>query len=290
MTGHGQVTSRHVEEPPAVSIVVPTRDRPEPLGRCLAALRRADPQVPHEIIVVDDASRDRAELEKIVGTNPRTRLVSGSGKGPAAARNAGARAARAPIICFTDDDCEPTPEWLSRLSAALVAGVSAVAGTTLNGRPQDHFATASQVITNYLVDHGQVPFAPSNNLCCRTDVVRELPFDESFQAAAGEDREWCVQLVSSGHSLARERRAVVAHAQTLGATGFVRQQFRYGRAAYRFHTGTPPRTHEAPQFQAQLVAHGFRHGPVVGLMVLLAQAIVSAGYLTELVANRRSDG
>jgi hypothetical protein len=61
-------------------------------------------------------------------------------------------------------------------------------------------------------------------------------------------------------------------------------------AAYRFHTGTPPRTHEAPQFQAQLVAHGFRHGPVVGLMVLLAQAIVSAGYLTELVANRRSDG
>lgn len=47
----------------------------------------------------------------------------------------------------------------------------AVEGRTLNARPRDRFATASQTITNYVADHGRVPFAPSNNLCCRTEVV-----------------------------------------------------------------------------------------------------------------------
>ena len=44
---------------PRVSVVVPTRDRPDRLATCLAALERQT--VPElEIVVVDDASRDAA--------------------------------------------------------------------------------------------------------------------------------------------------------------------------------------------------------------------------------------
>src|SRR3954453_18710822 len=34
------------------------------------------------------------------------------GGGPAAARNEGWRAARAPLVAFTDDDCQARPGWL----------------------------------------------------------------------------------------------------------------------------------------------------------------------------------
>jgi GT2 family glycosyltransferase len=40
--------------------------------------------------------------------------------GLAAARNAGVAVACAPIVAFTDDDCEPEPGWLAALLAAFV--------------------------------------------------------------------------------------------------------------------------------------------------------------------------
>ena len=91
---------------PAASIVIPTRDRPCDLERCLAAIAR-DPIAGREVIVVDDDSRDR-DAVALVASRMGAGLVTGGGAGPAAARNAGARAARAPIVCFTDDDCEPS--------------------------------------------------------------------------------------------------------------------------------------------------------------------------------------
>ena len=52
--------------------------------------------------------------------------------GPGGERNAGWREARAPIVAFTDDDCEPTPQWLARTLAACRAYPDAVTqGITL---------------------------------------------------------------------------------------------------------------------------------------------------------------
>ena len=69
---------------PRVSVVVPTRDRPDRLAICLAALERQT--VPElEIVVVDDASRDAAAVAAVVAAAPRARLVRGTGRGPAAA-------------------------------------------------------------------------------------------------------------------------------------------------------------------------------------------------------------
>ena len=62
------------EEGPRVSIVVPTRGRPEPLRRCLAALDEQTVAV--EVVAVED----------------------GEGRGPAWARNEGVRRAGAQAI------------------------------------------------------------------------------------------------------------------------------------------------------------------------------------------------
>src|SRR5204863_3673654 len=102
---------------PDVSVVVATRDREPRLAGLLRALgeQRLDPER-FEVIVVDDRSADgTAELlERTARTAP-FQLTSDSlerGSGPAAARNAGWTRARGPLVAFTDDDCEPHPDWL----------------------------------------------------------------------------------------------------------------------------------------------------------------------------------
>ena len=278
---------------PRLSVVVPTRDRPDRLARCLSAL---DAQtVPDlEMIVVDDASRDGDAVARAVAAVPRARLLRGQGRGPAAARNAGVAAAVAPIVCFTDDDCDPVPEWAAALAERIDAGADAAAGPTRNGRPGHVIAAAAQAIATHLAeatmepDTGRMRFAPTSNLGCRTDVLRAVPFDERYPLAAGEDRDWCARLVGSGHTLVFEPRALVRHHQELTPTGFWRQQVRYGRGAYRFRAdhGTLLRL-EAPRFYAGLLRRGLAEGPRAGALVALAQLATALGMGLEAGRGRR---
>jgi glycosyltransferase involved in cell wall biosynthesis len=291
---------------PRASVVVPTRDRPDALRRCLAALERQVP-APVEVVVVDDASREVDAVASVVAASPLARLVRAHGSGPAAARNAGARAAVADVVCFTDDDCEPAPEWVAHLLAQLArGGRDAAVGRTVNARPGDSLAAASQAIVNALTEEsldpatGDLRFGPSCNLAVRADLVRREPFDEGFPLAAGEDREWCRRLTARGHRIAFARDAVVAHRPHLTTRAFVRQHHRYGRGAQRFWHGgprvgrrrdprmTPPRPGGwSPRLYGEILRSGFREGPAVGALVCLAQVATACGYARESIARSR---
>src|SRR5690349_7715077 len=100
-----------------VSVVVPTYKRPELLDRCLdALLGQCYEPSGYEIVVADDGANceTRRQVEchaqraACRGLTVRYLPVTGA-HGPAAARNAGWRAARGEIIAFTDDDCVPDP-------------------------------------------------------------------------------------------------------------------------------------------------------------------------------------
>jgi len=273
---------------PELTVVVPTRDRPRALGRCLAYLGRQQ-GVAIEVLVVDDGSVDQAAMRATMAPHRHARLLAGGGHGPAAARNLGARAARSNAVAFTDDDCEPEPRWAGALLRRLASGATVVAGATVNARPDDPFAAASQAITNHLTDHGGQAFAPSNNVASRTEILLALPFDETYSDAAGEDRDWCLRLAGAGHRLEIERAAVVVHRQDLGPSGFVRQQLRYGRGARIFRTvGDSTAVRARPAFYLGLVRAGFAHGRAVGALVLLSQLLIVLGYLQAALRQRRS--
>jgi len=271
------------------TIVIPTRDRLSALAACLEAISRQTIAEELDVVVVDDGSRDEAGVRAILQGYPEFRLARIAPAGPAAARNAGAVAARGRLILFTDDDCRPAADWAERLTEALGAGADAVAGLTLNGDPRNRVAEASQVIANALVMPVRersldVLFAPSNNLGCRIEIVRSIPFDASFATPGGEDRDWCAQLLRAGYSLRLESRAVVRHFQELRLASFWRQQLRYGRGAARFRqragAGVPL---EAPVFYAQLLRRAARRGVRVGLLVAAAQLATAAGFALELL-------
>ncbi len=115
-----------------VSVVVPTFRRADLLDRCLSALTAQDcDAASYEVIVADDAADDdtRRQVEEWAGSAPcAVRYVAVTGPhGPAAARNAGWRAARGEVVAFTDDDCVPDPGWVRAGAVLFSRGVGPAA-------------------------------------------------------------------------------------------------------------------------------------------------------------------
>jgi glycosyltransferase involved in cell wall biosynthesis len=268
---------------PAISVVVPTRDRPAALGACLAALdgQTFDEQL--EVVVVDDGSDAASGIAGIVARHPKARLVRQRGAGPAAARNAGARQAGGETLCFTDDDCVPQIDWVEKLAAAIEDGADAVAGRTLS--PPGALAEASEIISRAPALAAE-PFAPSNNLACRKAVFEAVPFDESYRHAAAEDRDWCLRLVAAGHTLRSEPSACVIHQPNLTLSSFLRRQVRYGHGAYRFRSKAD-RPLEPLGFYVALARRGFARGFTVGVLVSVAQFATALGWTRALLEAQR---
>ncbi len=91
---------------PALSIVIPTCRRSPLLRRALDRLEgQADDRI--EVLVVDDAGDDPTGVARAVDASERpypVRCPDHAPAGAAAARNAGWRAARAPLVLFLGDD------------------------------------------------------------------------------------------------------------------------------------------------------------------------------------------
>jgi GT2 family glycosyltransferase len=228
---------------PRFTVVVPTRDRPLPLSRCLAALAGQDyPRERFAVVVVDDGGRVPAA--PAVGCAARAldvELVVQAHRGPAAARNRGARDADG-LLAFTDDDCAPAPDWLSRLAEALERHPGAmVGGQVVNVLPGNRFASASQMIADIVYDHYNADpvrarFLSSNNLAVAADAFHEVNgFDARFRVVACEDRDLCDRWTHSGRPLVYAPDALVGHAHAMGLPAFLRQHFTYGRGAVHFH-------------------------------------------------------
>lgn len=253
-----------------VSVVVPTRRRPEALRRCRAALEKQS--VPVEVVVVEDAE----------------------GRGPAWARNEGTRLARGQVVCFTDDDCEPAPGWAEALTAPILAGeIEAATGPVAIADGATAADRAWEAIVHYLQVRATAPgtaspgFVVTANLGARRSLLERLPFDESFPAAAGEDRDWGERAARAGEVPEFIPEAIVLHRSGMGAGDFLRQQFRYGRGAARYRAAGDDRRPGSFGFYTGLVRTGFRAGLLPGLLVTAAQTATGAGIIRARSVARR---
>ena len=257
----------------SVSVVVPTRGRPEALARCVAALEAQTFEV--EVVIVED--RD--------------------GRGPAWARNEGVRRARGEVVCFTDDDCEPVAGWVGSLVAPILAGeVEAVTGPVSIGAGATAADRAWESIVYYLQVEAAAPrsaspgFAVTANLAARRSLLERIPFDESFPAAAGEDRDWGERVAREGSPPRFVPEAVVEHRSGMSAAGFLRQQYRYGRGAARYRASVPDRHPGSPSFYAGLLRYAFQAGIAPGLLTTAAQIGILTGIVAETVSARLYGG
>ena len=229
---------------PKFSIIIPTYNRPERLEHCLTSIVQLDyPYDRFEIIVVDDGSQMSLNpiIEKFESRLSLS-LIQQRNAGPASARNTGAAAAQGQYLVFTDDDCQPNPDWLNALAAAFADFPNAlIGGNTVNALPHNLCSTASQLLIDYLYGYfnqmrGKATFFCSNNFSAPRDRYQQLGgFDTSFPLAAGEDREFCDRWLQAGYSMHYAPAAQIHHAHKLTLRSFWRQHFNYGRGAFHFH-------------------------------------------------------
>jgi glycosyltransferase involved in cell wall biosynthesis len=113
---------------PSLSVVIPVHNGGRNFEHCLRRLR-ATLAPEHELIVVDDGSTDdSAALAESFGA---VVVRNAAPLGPASARNAGARAAHAPLIFFLDADVAVHAQTLVRAVARFNAdsGLAALFGS-----------------------------------------------------------------------------------------------------------------------------------------------------------------
>jgi GT2 family glycosyltransferase len=100
---------------PMLSVVIPTRDRPDSLRRAVTSLKSQTYPL-MEVIVIDDGSE--SPLGKL-GANIKV-LRNDRSRGACESRNSGIRAAQGDIIAFLDDDVElPQRDTMERAIAVL---------------------------------------------------------------------------------------------------------------------------------------------------------------------------
>src|SRR5271166_2955371 len=125
---------------PFVSIVVPTRGRPELLRNCLESLIRLDyPHERYEIIVIEDGTQSGQQVtSEITQRSPVPvcyhRIPH---SGAATARNVGLSRSSRDIVAFIDDDAMAVSAWLGRLVTALLSvGVGGAGGRVSPDYPE----------------------------------------------------------------------------------------------------------------------------------------------------------
>ena len=285
---------------PALTVVIPTYQRPQLLQACLDALTHQQlPSTDFEVVVVDDGSDcpPRDVVAQYAG-RLQLRLIEQRNAGPAAARNAGARAARGAHVVFTDDDCLPDSGWLIAIANCLVLDPDvAIGGRIVNALPDRLCSTASQLLIDFLYRwHNTNPNASCFLVTANVAVSRRAfidlgGFDESFPLAAAEDRDFCERWLAARHRMVYCADAVVHHSHTLGLLSFCRQHLNYGRGAHHLQVARAGRgvrgfRLESLRFYAKLVLapyHGnrARRAPVLSALLLLSQVAYAIGYLTE---------
>jgi O-antigen biosynthesis protein len=115
----------------AVTIMVPTFDRPATLRRCLTALTQQVSPRSLTFLVIDNHPQSGL-TPPIVAEFPQVQLISEPQAGSSRARNAGIRAVITDIVVMVDDDVVVPPHWLELLLAPLnQPDVCAVTGNVL---------------------------------------------------------------------------------------------------------------------------------------------------------------
>ncbi|WP_448599429.1 glycosyltransferase family 2 protein [Thermoleptolyngbya sp.] len=106
-----------------MTVVIPTYRRASDLRRCLAALSQQVRSPDEVIMVVRETDCDTwAFLRSEQGpTVPTLQTVSVAVPGVVAAMNRGLAAAQGDVVCFTDDDAAPHPDWLLRIEQHFLA-------------------------------------------------------------------------------------------------------------------------------------------------------------------------
>jgi hypothetical protein len=190
----------------------------------LDSLRKLDAsEIQWELVFVDNGSSDgTAQILDEFGKYFRVpvQLIYEPTRGLSAARNTGWRAARGQIICFTDDDCYPSPDWLLCINHAFsLPNTDYIGGRVLLFDPNDAPVTiqpSEEVLSIPARSHIESGCIIGANLSCRKIVLEATKgFDSRLGAGtsfySGEDTDFLTRASMLGFEGRYEPSITVYH-------------------------------------------------------------------------------
>ncbi|MFQ5863535.1 MAG: glycosyltransferase, partial [Candidatus Brocadiales bacterium] len=178
---------------------------------------------------VDDGSND-GTAEQIKKWP--VKYICQKNTGPAAARNKGWKASSGEIICFTDSDCIPRRDWLSKLLRNYQGDkIGAVGGSYDVANPEDFLAYCVQ--EEISIRHSNMPrevrFLGSYNLSVKRSVLEEVGgFQEGYKKASGEDNDLSYKIRKHGYRVVFDKEALVAHYHRESLWRYLEDQYTHG--------------------------------------------------------------
>ncbi len=214
-------------EQPLVSILILNYNRADQLLECLESVKAHTNDVPHELIVADNASTDRAPevLNRVDGANV---LLNEENLGFIRGNNGAAIHARGRYLLLLNNDTIVTPGWLSALVNTLeqYPDCGAVGPRFLypDGRLQEAGSTCwADGHVDQVGIYGdafgpefqhvrEVDYVSGACLLIRTELFRRLGgFDERYVPCYYEDNDLCFGVRDQGQRVVYQPASVIFH-------------------------------------------------------------------------------
>lgn len=197
---------------PFVSVVVPAYNEHTTIVGCIESLLAQEyPAERREIIIVDNNSTD--DTAEIIQKYPVTLLYEREIQTSYAARNRGVRHASGEIVAFTDADCMPKPNWLSRMVAPFdtpdVVGVAGVTSPIITSGLISQFMVESNPVRSHETEG--LWYVATANVAFRRQTLLDVGLFRPYLKTGGDvDLGFRVQLANAGRIVLAEE-AVVQH-------------------------------------------------------------------------------
>ncbi|MFY1655025.1 glycosyltransferase family 2 protein [Solwaraspora sp. WMMB762] len=188
---------------PTISVVVPTRDRPELLREAIAAIREQDYPAVVDVVVVYDQSTPDTTLASDDPHRPVRVISNGRTAGLAGARNSGILAATGELVAFCDDDDRWLPGKLAAQVDELLAHpdaefVSCGIQVSYDGTVNDRVLDLDSVSLAALLRDRMTELHPSTFLIRRAALVDGFGLvDEEIPGSYAEDYEFLLRAARS---------------------------------------------------------------------------------------------
>ncbi|MCC5635515.1 glycosyltransferase [Nostoc sp. CHAB 5844] len=188
-----------------VSVVIPTRNRPQVVSRAVKSALAQTLATIEIIVVVDGPDGETVKALSEIGDSRLKVVELVNNIGPSGARNAGVREAKGSWIAFLDDDDEWLPQKLERqleLAKNSAYDYPVVASRFISQTAKGKFIwprrlpKPSEPLSEYLFVRNSFfqgeGFMQTSTFFTRKELLQKMPLDEKFYRH--EDWEWLLRV------------------------------------------------------------------------------------------------
>lgn len=192
---------------PDVSVVIPTRNRPDLVTRAVRSVLAQTVRDLEVVVVVDGPDDATTTALALIGDDRLRVVVLPDSGGAPNARNVGAAEARAPWTAYLDDDDEWLPEKLAvqlRLARAAAVPTPVIASRLINRTPRAEYVMPRRLpgpgepLSEYLtvrrgLFHGD-GFIQTSTIMAPTELFRRVPFTVGLRRQ--QELDWTLRATS----------------------------------------------------------------------------------------------